>query len=196
MTYTSIIRKGCKGDCGRMPEMGGKGWCFTCKPEYKQAIIDKNKKRNAARLSATKLRSLAKVDDGNEEMIEANMGDKVRQAEMDLFWKNAEREISFMPQCMECGAFIPKPFYRAATSHVLPKRKEYGFPSVASNLNNWLRLGSGCGCHQRYDRSWEDAAQMKIFPSAIAKFKILYPLIDKKELKNLPEVFLQEIEPT
>lgn len=114
-------------------------------------------------------------------------------AVLEKFFKAAAEEISKTPHCMECGKFIPQKLYRAATAHVLPKRKEFGFPSIASNPNNYLILGPGCGCHSRYDNSWEDAAQMKVFPLAIEKFKILYPLIDKKEYKNIPEVFLQEI---
>ena len=56
--YSSIVRRGCKANCGRMPDMGGKGWCFVCKPEYKQEIIDKSKKRNAIRSTGTKVRNL------------------------------------------------------------------------------------------------------------------------------------------
>lgn len=121
--------------------------------------------------------------------------DKVKKAEMDLFWLTAEKELALNPHCAECGAYIPKAYYRAATAHCLSKRKEYGFPSVAANLINKLFLGAGCGCHSRYDRSWEDAAQMKVFPMAIEIFKKLYPLIAKSERKNIPEVFRQEIEP-
>lgn len=195
MAYTSIPQTkfgDCSCGCGGINVEGRKvAKEFMCLQSYNNMKtleqIAKAKKKNAENLAARKLRGLAYSNPD----IKAG---KDYQA-LELFFKNAAKEIAFMPQCAECGAFIPKSFYRAATAHVLPKRKEYGFPSVADNFNNWLKLGSGCGCHQRYDRSWEDAAQMKIFPLAIEKFKILYPLIDKKELKNLPEVFLQEIEP-
>jgi len=115
------------------------------------------------------------------------------KAEMDLFWLTAEKELAAHPYCMECGEFIPPAFYRAATAHVLPKRKEYGFPSVAANLLNKIFLGAGCGCHNLYDNTWEDAAKMKVFPLAVSIFKKLYPFIHPSERKNIPEVFLQEL---
>ncbi len=119
--------------------------------------------------------------------------DKIIKAEMDLFWLSACKALAAHPYCMECGAFIPAAFYRAATAHVLPKRKEFGFPSVASNIINRLFLGAGCGCHNKYDRSWQDAATMKVFPHAVEIFKLLYPSIDPAEHKNIPKVFLKHI---
>ena len=152
--------------------------------------IKKRQRQNAVTKTQSKLRSLSHV---SPDIREGEGVDKVHQAEMDLFWKTAAKELDEKPYCMECGKFIPAKYYRAATAHCLPKRKEYGFPSVASNLNNRLFLGAGCGCHARYDRSWEDAAQMKVWPLAVEKFKILYPLIATSERKNIPEVLRQEI---
>lgn len=74
MTYSSIVRKGCKNNCGRMPEIGGQGFCFTCRPDLKELIIAKNKKRNAAKLTGTKLRGLAYESDSNREMVKREMG--------------------------------------------------------------------------------------------------------------------------
>lgn len=139
--------------------------------------------------------------------VENKEPDKVKDAEMELFWLSAIKKIRENPYCENCGTWIPDKrrnkdnelvdttdFYRAASAHVLPKREIYGFPSVASNLDNLLILSASCGCHGRYDKSWEDAVTMKVFPKAIEIFKKLYPHIAKSELKNLPEVFLQEIE--
>lgn len=176
----------------------------TDKRSIVQKAISKSKAQPTASLKS-KIRTLHSSEE-NREMVEAN---KVHKAEMDLFWMNAEKEIAAYPYCSECGEFIPdkkwdfktsayietKEYYRAATAHVLPKRQTFGFPSVASNLDNFLILSASCGCHDFYDRSWEDASQMRIFPLAIEKFKKLYPHIAKSELKNLPEVFRQEIEP-
>lgn len=96
--------------------------------------------------------------------------------------------------CWNCGEKIPKAFARAATAHVLPKRNNQ-FPSVKTHPENYLILGAGCGCHNRYDRSWEDAAQMKVWPLAVEKFNIIYPFIAAKEKKNIPEELLQELDP-
>lgn len=127
---------------------------------------------------------------------------------MDLYWLMAEKELAKHPYCMECGASIPKYLYiqqddgtrkvsinayRAATAHVLPKRERYGFPSVADNPINRLFLGSGCGCHNRFDASWQSASQMKVFPAAIEIFRQLYPLLDPAERKNIPDVFMPHI---
>jgi hypothetical protein len=133
-------------------------------------------------------------------------GDKVKMAQMDLYWKSAANELRQNPYCQECGAWIPEKIkqigkkftlngYRCATAHLLPKKEEYGFPSVAHVLDNRIFLGAGCGCHAKYDRSWEDAASMKIWPIALEKIKKLIPLIDPKERKNIPDVILQELEP-
>lgn len=178
--------------------------CLQCHRKNKgqqqiQRATERDKQRRQATSStqqnqSSKVRSLISSIK-NKEVVGDNIGDKVQQAQMDLFWLTAAREIDKNPRCWECGVFIPSKFYRAATAHVLPKRKEYGFPSMAGNLNNYLVLGAGCGCHFRYDSCWEKAAQMKVFALAIEKFKILYPLIPASERKNIPEVFLQEILP-
>lgn len=114
-------------------------------------------------------------------------------AALQRYFAEAAKIISMNPYCMECGAFIPEAYYRAASAHVLPKRKEYGFPSVCTMIENLLVLGAGCGCHDKYDRTWEDAATMKVFPKAIEIFKFLYPFIHPSERKNIPEVLRQEI---
>ena len=96
-----------------------------------QKAMEKHKdQKQAHSKEVTKIRGLAKP---------ANNDDKVKLAEMQLFWMMAEKELEKDPHCMECGAFIPKSFfkklengqqkisingYRAATAHVLPKRKE------------------------------------------------------------------------
>lgn len=108
-----------------------------------------------------------------------------------------DRVAASKGKCIECGSKINKSnfsFAIMAVAHVLPKRNNQ-FPSVATHPDNSLELCVTNGCHGKYDRSWEDAAQMKCWPLAIEKFLMIYPWIDPKEKKNLPEVLLQEIEP-
>ena len=50
------------------------------------------------------------------------------------------------------------------------------------------------GCHDRYDKTWEDASKMKVWPIAVAKFRLIYPFIDESEKKNIPEILRKEIE--
>lgn len=147
------------------------------------------KKSNAT--VSIKVRSLMNTD---ENKFLQNQAAENFQA-LQNFFAEAAKIIEKHPYCQECGKFIPQKYYRAATAHVLPKRKEYGFPSVATHFDNFLMLGSGCGCHQKYDRTWEEAATMKVFPLAVVIFLKLYPLLTQEEKKNIPEVFLQELQP-
>lgn len=95
------------------------------------------------------------------------------------------------PYCWNCGKYIAQSFRRAACAHIIPKRKTYGFPSVATHEMNYVVLGAGCGCHSKYDNSWEDAIQMKVWPIAVERFKAFKEFIDEGELKNLPDVLIQ-----
>lgn len=197
MTYSSIINNPyCKCGCGRVKTLGYEGYNLNCRPDLREAKLKKNNQRKALVGDGTKIRKLAPPAIDN----------KVEDAQMSLYWMLAKKEISKHPHCMECGKKIPEKIklvgkkftldgYRCATAHVLPKRKEYGFPSVASNPINRLFLGAGCGCHDRYDRSWEDAAKMKVWPLAVEIFKKLYPLIHPSEKKNIPDILLQELDP-
>lgn len=99
--------------------------------------------------------------------------------------------------CMECGGETRNPVFvyaKCSIAHVLPKR-EVMFPSVCTHDDNSLELCTTNGCHHRYDNSWEDAAQMKVWPIAVEKFKRIYPFIAPAERKNIPDVLIQEIEP-
>jgi len=100
-------------------------------------------------------------------------------------------------RCMECGCSINKnnvTFAIMTVAHVLPKRKGQ-FPSVATHKDNSLELCVTNGCHDRYDKTWGDAAQMKVWPLAVKKFLIIYPSIAPAERKNIPDVLMQELEP-
>jgi len=203
MPYSSIIPKKCKCGCNKWPTTGFQGYNADCRPDLKEEKIkqqkERAKKKNAAERTGRALRVLAVT----EPEVKA---DKVKMAQMDLYWKSAANELRQNPYCQECGAWIPEKIrqvgkkftlsgYRCATAHVLPKKEEYGFPSIAHVLDNRIFLGAGCGCHAKYDRSWEDAASMKIWPIAFEKIKKLIPLIDPKERKNIPDIILQELEP-
>lgn len=111
------------------------------------------------------------------------------------------------PVCAECGMradWLLEPqedpkkaeayrlIWRACQAHVLPKKKQYGFPSISTDRNNHIILfpswgGHLCGCHGFYDSGWFNATTMKIWPQVQERFKILYPFIAEKERKNIPE---------
>lgn len=126
--------------------------------------------------------------------------EKQKFEELQQWYKDFGREIEKHPYCRECElngirTFIPSKFYRAASAHLLAKRKEYGFPSISTHPLNRLVLSASCGHHGLWDRSWEDASSMKIFAEAVPKFIKIYPSIAKSEHKNIPECLLQYLEP-
>lgn len=93
-------------------------------------------------------------------------------------------------RCWECGAIIVTSNYRiakAAVAHVLPK--EF-FSSVETHPANYLELGAACGCHRKYDKSWNSAQQMKVFPLALLAFRQFQDAIAAAERRRIPACFL------
>lgn len=95
--------------------------------------------------------------------------------------------------CENCGTVLSPYSPKAASScqaHILPKSK---FKSVQSVLENHMTLGDpvfqNCGCHDDYDATWERAEGMKVFTLAKERFLTFKHLIDKSELKSLPDPF-------
>lgn len=188
---STIKQKKCKCGCHRYPSVGYGGFNAICAPmELKIRVSGKRRsvKNEALKRQASKIR-LDSYKNGEF----AKSEEYALKSSLNAFYGEVSKVIEKNPVCMECKKHIPKSFYRAATAHVLPKRKEYGFPSISTHPDNYLILGAGCGHHQQYDKSWEDAAKMKIWPLAVEKFKILYPLISQEERKNIPEILLQTL---
>lgn len=191
MAYSSIKKKMCKCGCGKWPSVSYKGYNASCAPqEVKDMVMGKRRSTKTASLKRISLK--LRADNYAGKGI-SRPEEKVPRIALESFFDHVAKIIDLNPRCWECGKFIPKSFYRAASAHVLPKRKEYGFPSISANLDNYLVLGSGCGCHQKYDSSWEQAAKMKVWEKVVIKFKILYPLISPAEHKNIPDVLLQTL---
>lgn len=73
---------------------------------------------------------------------------------------------------------------RGSIAHIIPKRPVGGFPSVATNINNFF---IAClDCHKKYDSSYQTAMQMPVFQIAKTKFKLFKSAI-KEPLGKLPE---------
>lgn len=180
--YSSIKRKACKHKgCNKMPQLSCAGYCWEhCPEEIKLKFKSKKdlqrKAANARKYANTKLR----------------MANYKENTELELWFRSAALELSKHPYCEECGAYIPQEFYRAATAHILPKKKEYGFPSVATHPLNKLFLGAGCGCHNKSHR-WDTFSKMKVWEKAVANFLEIYRHIHNDEIKNIPEVLLVEL---
>jgi hypothetical protein len=110
----------------------------------------------------------------------------VQDPELDAWY--ADRVKTMSDHCMECRERIAtwNAWYaKAAIAHILPKKL---FRSVRTHPLNYLILGGGCGHHYQYDRSWESAATMKVFPLAIERLMQFYHEIDLRERRLLPDI--------
>lgn len=130
---------------------------------------------------------IAKVSDKKREEIKAQK--PVKDLQNTWFAEIEAKEcINGSAKCWNCGETIIQPFFRTAIAHIFAKRKNM-FPSVATHPDNYLILGSGCGCHQEFDRSWGDATKMQVWPLALERAKEIIPSIAESEKKNLPIIF-------
>lgn len=116
--------------------------------------------------------------------------------ELDVWFSGIEKKHSLPVQggshCMECGYYIPAMFMRHATAHLLPKKL---FKSMATHELNYLILGAGCGCHAMTDRV-DKFVQMKCWPEAARRIKIMLPLLPFDELKFLSSQLLIALDNT
>ena len=169
----------------------------------KEAV--KKEKKPMKRVSDKK-----KAEDAEQKKDRATSGDFTLDKWFEHFMKVSD------PVCAECGMradWLLEPqedpkkaeayrlIWRACQAHVLPKKKRYGFPSLANNLNNHIVLfpswgGHLCGCHGFYDSGWFNATTMNIWHKIVETFKSMYPLIPESEKKNIPEQLLKTIQQT
>ena len=110
-----------------------------------------------------------------------------------------------IPVCENCGMeanWLLDPKYekiwRACQAHILPKKKG-AFPSVSTHPDNHMVLfpawgGHLCGCHGVYDSNWCNATTMKIWETAVIRFKGFESKISPNERRKIPEQFLKSIQ--
>ena len=94
--------------------------------------------------------------------------------------------------CMETGEAIPRRYARAATAHLLPKKL---FKSVATHELNYLILSAANGSHDR-THTISKFVQMKIWPEAARRIKILIPLLPIDELRHISNQMLIALDNT
>lgn len=188
MAYSTIIQKRCKCDpgCQALPSSGYAGYNWAHAPQFVVAIVDGKKEKQIKKTEANKREVLR--------IRKLNTGDIKPGDDLQRWYAAAAIELARHPFCIECKAIIHRPYFRASTAHILPKRKQYGCPSVATHPANKLFLGAECGCHYRYDSSWQAASQMIIWPMAIIAFEEMYPFIYFEERKNIPEALLKTLD--
>lgn len=93
-------------------------------------------------------------------------------------------------RCMECNAWIPAQFIRHASAHLLPKKL---FKSVATHELNYMIYGGGCGCHEKTHRV-DKFIQMRTWPEAARRIKILIPLLPVDELRYISNQLLEALD--
>lgn len=156
-----------------------------------QALIPKPKKNYVIpKKSAKKIKQdiLAKGDDNS----------------LDLWFEERKKDLT--GKCKHCGGKTwvasdlvvsedvyrnDKEFYRHCIAHILPKAY---FPSVATHPLNFIELCFwGKNCHGNMDNKILDLTEMNCWDEIIEKFVAIYPFIDKKERRKIPEVLTNYI---
>lgn len=121
--------------------------------------------------------------------------DREDGSDLDLkgWFEKMRNIIKANPICENCGGPISEQHYLHSSAHLLPKRKDYGFPSVRANINNHLVLCVTAGCHQLWDRAWSDAEMMEVFPLALERFRLFADSIIEEERFRVPDIFYEII---
>lgn len=118
---------------------------------------------------------------------------KAPNAELERWFEDRRKEMK--GYCLHCNGNTAKrddKWYRASVAHILPKRL---FKSVATHKSNWIELCMwGNNCHGNYDNNMLDLIDLNCFDTVIERFVAIYPSIDPKERRYIPEVLLQYIE--
>lgn len=117
---------------------------------------------------------------------------EVSKLELDKWFFDIEQKYfaGGVGVCMETGQSIPKSYARAATAHLLPKKL---FKSVSTHELNYLILSPLNGSHQKTDRI-DKFVQMKVWPEAARRIKIMIPLLPFDELKYLSSQLLTALD--
>jgi len=106
----------------------------------------------------------------------------------------ASQLLKMPTTCEECGAPLPGPsapswMKKAVIAHILPKRPDHGFPSVATHPVNkvFLCIDDHTNMDNLGDRF---ILKMKSLPVLKERVKQLLPLLTPDELRRVPEYLL------
>lgn len=118
---------------------------------------------------------------------------KAPSAELERWFESRRSEMT--GYCLHCGgktAKKDKVWYKSSICHILPKRL---FKSVATHPLNWIELCMwGNNCHGNMDNNTLDLIDMNCFDTIIKRFVTMYPEIDPKERRYIPDVLMQYVE--
>lgn len=114
-------------------------------------------------------------------------------AELTRWFQDRQKEMKGI--CSHCGGKTLKTdsiYYRFSVAHILPKKL---FKSVKTHPLNWIELCHfGNSCHTNFDNHMIDITDLNCFNEVIEKFVAIYPNIDPKERKYIPQALLQYVE--
>jgi hypothetical protein len=173
---------------------------------YNSTIISKKKKCVSCGLpsyifSKGRCKSCATIEDTNkriaahEEVEDSERSALKKESGMALSRWFLDRRKEMTGRCLHCGGKSCKTddkYYKHSIAHILPKAY---FKSVATHPSNWIELCFwGNSCHTNMDNSMLDLTEMSCWDTIITRFQEMYPSIDAKERKRIPETLLQYIE--
>lgn len=114
-------------------------------------------------------------------------------SELDRWFAERRKEMTGL--CSHCGDPSCKnsdQYFKFSIAHILPKNL---FKSVRTHPKNWVEL---CfwnkSHHTNFDNKTLDIMELNCFDEVIEKFVAMYPDIDPKERKYIPDILLQYIE--
>lgn len=112
--------------------------------------------------------------------------------ELDRWFQARRKEMG--GRCLHCNektTMHQDQWYKSSIAHILPKRL---FKSVATHPLNWIEL---CfwknNCHGNYDNHTLDIIELNCYDLVIERFVAMYPDIDPKERRFIPDALLQYV---
>lgn len=146
-----------------------------------QAALPKQPKQRKpiAKKSAKKLKQEA----------EEKNGKKDASAEKERWFQDRRHEMTgFCKNCNKPSFKNSNEYFRFSIAHILAKRKSM-FPSVATNVDNWVELCADC--HHNLDNCMIDLSDLACWDEVVVKFQKIYPFIAQEEKKRIPDILLQ-----
>lgn len=118
-----------------------------------------------------------------------NKAKEDKKAELSIFFADQLPQIP--SRCENCNTDIRsyranKKFWRSLVAHILPKRENYGFPTVATHPQNRVFLCPDC--HGNYDNLGSYfAVKMECLPIMKERFNSFKHLLSESDLQRVPE---------
>lgn len=156
---------------------------------------DKPKEKKVYKIPSVSKKRQKEIDEGkkvvkNKTALKASVSGS---AELNRWFQDRRSEMIGI--CAHCGGKSCKnsdDYFKFSIAHILPKRI---FKSVATHPLNWIEL---CfwekSCHTNMDNNTLDIMDLNCFAIVIERFVAIYPSIDPKERRYIPDVLLQYIE--